>query len=310
MDGEVVEALLPAAGRAGLVFLQGWGEPLCHPDLPGLVRRFKERECLVGTTTNAVLLDEYAVAALVEAGLDVLAVSLAGASPQTNDVLRRGTRLEQVREAVERVRRARARRGSDRPRIHVAYLLLRSGLGEIDDLPDLLGALGAEEAVVSSLTLPRRAELAQEAVLADGPEQFEQLRRRLLAVRDRAAERGVRLSFQVADPAAHPGGCTERPGRAVFVDVTGGVHPCVFCGLPQGAPLVQHHPRAGEVAVPQRTFGNVRGQPLGAVWRGKAYRAFRKHHARRHAPADSPCALCLKRTIVDLEPTPELVPLP
>ena len=49
--------LLPALARARLVYLQGWGEPLLHPDFFNMVALAKQAGCRVGTTTNGMLLD-------------------------------------------------------------------------------------------------------------------------------------------------------------------------------------------------------------------------------------------------------------
>ena len=53
---EVFRRLSRAFDRAGLVFLQGWGEPFLHPQFFDLLRIAKQAGCMVGTTTNASLL--------------------------------------------------------------------------------------------------------------------------------------------------------------------------------------------------------------------------------------------------------------
>ena len=95
---ELFERLIPAFGKTGLVHLQGWGEPLLHPALPDMVAAAKAAGVRVGTTTNGMLLDTVRARALVNAGLDIMAFSLAGTSAAYNDRIRGGTRLDAVLE--------------------------------------------------------------------------------------------------------------------------------------------------------------------------------------------------------------------
>lgn len=70
-----------------LVSMMGHGEPLCHPDLPQMVRYLKEyagdRIGRIDVITNASLLTPEYGKALLDAGLDVLRVSLQGISSQS-----------------------------------------------------------------------------------------------------------------------------------------------------------------------------------------------------------------------------------
>ena len=52
LDPATWRGILPALKRARLVHLQGWGEPLLHPDFFTLVSQAKAVGCQVGTTTN------------------------------------------------------------------------------------------------------------------------------------------------------------------------------------------------------------------------------------------------------------------
>lgn len=41
MPLETFERLMPSLRRASLAYLQGWGEPFLHPDLPAMIRLAK-----------------------------------------------------------------------------------------------------------------------------------------------------------------------------------------------------------------------------------------------------------------------------
>jgi len=56
--------------------LRGWSEPLLNSDIIEIVKIAKKEGCLVGITTNGLLLDELAKD-LVRSGIDLVAVSIA-----------------------------------------------------------------------------------------------------------------------------------------------------------------------------------------------------------------------------------------
>ena len=100
------------------VHLQGWGEPLLHPDLPGMVAAAKAAGCTVGVTTNGDLLSE-ALTWIAEAQVDLVTVSVAGRD-STHARLRDGSRLGEILDAARELVRARRRR---RTHVKLSYLL-------------------------------------------------------------------------------------------------------------------------------------------------------------------------------------------
>ena len=56
MTAKTFERLLPTMANVDLVHLQGWGEPLLHPNFSDLVRRAKTTGCRMGTTFRTPVL--------------------------------------------------------------------------------------------------------------------------------------------------------------------------------------------------------------------------------------------------------------
>ncbi len=300
---ETFEALLPDLARTRYVHLQGWGEPLLHPRFLAMVERLSAAGLRIGTTSNGVLLDRASARALVDAEVEVVALSVAGADAATHDAVRSGAPLAGVIAAAQTLYEARA--GRPYPRIHLAYMLLRSGLSSLDRLPELLREAPVDEIVVSSLSLVTCPELAPEAVLAEDDDELRALRARLDRVATEVERRGARIHWQLIVPSATPRGCPENPGRSVFVDADGQVHPCVLAGLPLEDPL-EAYPWGSSTPQPQVSFGEVGASCLGAVWRSPAARRFR---SRADSTAPPPaCAGCLKRQQLALETEVDLVP--
>ena len=67
------------------------GEPMLHPDLDALIRRIRARGRIAGLITNGYLLSPARIAALNEAGLDYLQISIDNVEP--DDVSKKSLRL-------------------------------------------------------------------------------------------------------------------------------------------------------------------------------------------------------------------------
>jgi len=307
MPMETFERLEPFFASADLIFLQGWGEPLLHPRFWDMARRAHQAGCQVGFTTNGILLNEGNRRALVNSGVDVMGVSVAGATPATNDRFRAGNPLEVVDLRLRRLREEKAEADVRLPEVHVAYLLLAGNVDEIEAMVDRAEAWGASEIVVSHLSLALDASLEEESLLAR-PAEWPRAHERLRAAQRRARDRGLRLAYR--SPASESGhrDCGENVLRSCFVSALGDVSPCVMAnvGLTSDA-AYRFHGR--DVRFDTLTFGNVRDHELPDIWRSHAARTFRLACADQllvgRPGADrcpTPCASCYKLRETPVEP--------
>jgi MoaA/NifB/PqqE/SkfB family radical SAM enzyme len=297
---ELFRRLSPAFGRAGLVYLQGWGEPFTHPQFFDMLHIAKQAGCLVGTTTNATLLTRQSVERLVQEGLDVLGLSLAGVDDR-NDAVRKGTRIAQVLRCAEEVHRARSKYGLERPKIHFAYMLLRSAAADLDRLPAFLAESGAEQTVVSSLSLAVNAEMERETWAAGDAAEYGELRNRLTEVKDQSTRLGVEVHFRMIRAGQQGFHCTENCGRAVVVGSDGEVSPCVMTRIPvvgQNYHYFRERPHLHRNLV----FGDMRQDRLDRIWHRGEYRSFVRAFVRGEGPPS--CRTCLKQFSDNLETVP------
>jgi len=88
------------------VFFGGFGEPLFHPHIIDMVCRAKELGARVELITNGTLLTPELSKQLVMAGIDLLWVSLDGATPQSYADVRLGAELPRVIENIAAFRDA------------------------------------------------------------------------------------------------------------------------------------------------------------------------------------------------------------
>ena len=268
-----------------------------HPEFFEMLQIAKDAGCIVGTTTNGTLVSREFIEKMVRQGLDVIGFSLAGVD-EKNDKIREGTRIKKVLECIEEIHRAKDKFGADNPQIHIAYMLLRSGLDDLKKLPEFLGNTGAAQVVVSSLSYVVSPEMKTESNLASGEEEYSELKDRLVEVRGNAENQGADLYYHIVSPVKNNFSCSENIPRAVVLGSGGSLSPCVMNQIPvQGE---NFHYVNGEKHLQQNlSFGNVQNESLRTIWHRKEYQ--KVIHKFRNCEAPSFCQNCLKRTIDNLE---------
>lgn len=293
---ETFKALLPAFSKARLIYLQGWGEPLLHPKLFEMLEMVKKQGCMAGLTSNANLLTTDRLKRLVDGGLDFLSLSTAGID-QKNDMIRKGTRLSKVLKTIEEVNRIKSVAGSSSPKVHLAYMLLRSGLDNLEGMPGFFNASGVDQVVISGLTLAFTPQMEKEMYLADSETGFRNLKEKLLAMKNRVDEPD-KIYFHLYNPYQSPGQCSENIHRATFMNVDGYIKPCVctdFLGFHKDARM---YFQGKAYPLPDLAFGNIRKTPLRDIWHEKDYSSFRKMFFT--PKINQPCRHCAKRFIDEL----------
>jgi MoaA/NifB/PqqE/SkfB family radical SAM enzyme len=266
------QLLLPELRRKQMVYLQGWGEPFLHPEFFSLVALAKQTGCRVGTTTNGMCLDIRNIYSLVTSGLDVIAFSLAGLG-ERNDTARCGTSFQKVLDTIEHLNRVKAQFGSARPEINLAYLLLRSGLPDLENLPRALWGLGLSQVVISTLDFVPTRELAGEILPASEAEEAE-LRLLLEEVVRLGRHYSLEIHYSLRPVRQRPLICPERVDRALVISADGEVSPCVFTNLPVSG--VNYLADGEEIPYRHLVFGKIKEQSLEAIWRQPAYANFRR----------------------------------
>jgi MoaA/NifB/PqqE/SkfB family radical SAM enzyme len=284
-----IQRLLPAFARASLVFLQGWGEPFLHPDFFSMASMAKRAGCMVGTTTNGMLLDADKLLQLVRMGIDLVAFSLAGVD-EKNDAVRRGTSLKKVLEAIQALNRLKEEMGSDTPAIHLAYMLLSSGLKDLDKLPAMLQGSGVSQVVINTLDFVASKDLELEAIRPRDIREYEDMHSQLEELVRLGKRHGFIIHHQLKNFEKRRLTCTENVQQALVVSADGQVSPCVFTNLPVSE--VNFVKNNLEYLYSPLFFGNVNERSLESVWGEKPYKTFRRSfYTGKLAPS---CRLCSK----------------
>ncbi len=308
---ETFERIAVAFGKTKWVHLQGWGEPLLHRRILDMIALAKGAGCRVSFTTNATRLTLKAGERLLDLGLDILAVSIAGATPGTHEAIRVGSNFEKLLENLQRFRALRAQRKTDKPKVEILFLMTRTNLAELPAAVELAAKLGADELVATNLDYVIAPPLDELRAYAFSPP-ARAYREVMEEARVLAQRAGIGFRSYPLEP-GEMAVCDLNPLKILFISADGWVSPCVYTALTGQAEI----PRFFDdrpVQIPPVRFGNVNEHDLMEIWESPAYRAFRRQFAERllgktkmafsvvggervsaeEAPAPEPCRTCPK----------------
>lgn len=275
---DVFLRLAPALRRVKFVHLQGWGEPLLHPRLFDMIEMAKDAGCRVGFTTNGTLLRPAAAERLLDLDLDLLAVSIAGATPATHAAIRVGSDLSQILTHVRGLLDLRARRASLRPKVEIFFLMTKTNLAELPAAASLAASLGADELVATNLDyVPAFAQDDLKAFASAS--RRETFARAVEEARRAAKAAGIAFRAYPLDP-EEVAVCEANPLKNLFVSSDGWVSPCTYMGL-AGQTEIPRVAGGQLLPVPRLRFGDVRERDLLEIWNAPAYEAFRQQFAAR-----------------------------
>lgn len=271
--------IAPYLARFDLVYLQGWGEPLLHPQLWEMVRLAKAAGCQVGFTTCGNLLDESNNARVLDEGIDILSVSFAGASQTVHESLRIGSNYQKLVANVEALAQRRTRANNRTLQLEFHFLMTRANLHELPAFVRLVAAWGADQVVATNLTYTPTPETDALRVFAETPHSGNQA---LVVASEREAQR-LNLQFRVYPLTLDRNTleCDARPTEFAFINHLGKVAPCVYLGMP----VRQNVPRffqGKDQAVTPVNFGDVSddlNQVMQSATRAKFVSPFRARTA-------------------------------
>ena len=288
------------------IFLGGLGEPLSHPHIVEMINELKLAGSYVELITNGTLLKEDLSKQLIHAGLDMLWVSLDGATPESYKDVRLGAALPEVISNLQQFRRIRYAPlmgfgGLDlllKPQLGIVFVAMKRNIKDLPAAFSLASCLGSLHFLVTNV-LPYTREMEDEILYARAISDAIYTSAPLLRSLDfpkmdvspdtrEAVWHAMRgdhyLSFSGA-------GFGERNNRCPFVEKgslairwDGDVSPCLALLHDHRAYLHKY-----ERAVKRHVVGNVSAQSLGDIWNEPDYLTFRRRVQEFNF---SPCVRC------------------
>lgn len=151
-DMDVFRSFEPLMDTIEEVTLMGWGEPTIHPNFLEMLEIINRHSARKYFCTNGMNLKKIRDA-IFDYNVDVFAVSLDGATDETNGRIRRGSKIDVITEDLKDIVRIKKERGLQYPWINFVFCAMRSNLHELPDLVRLAAEIGIEEVKVVYLTV-------------------------------------------------------------------------------------------------------------------------------------------------------------
>jgi MoaA/NifB/PqqE/SkfB family radical SAM enzyme len=289
---------LTALDELPTVYFGGIGEPLSHRKVSSWVARAHALGARTELITNGMLLNASMARELIDAGLDLLWVSIDGASPESYADVRLGAELEHVVANVARFSKLRKVSHHPRPELGIAFVAMKRNIADLPAVLQLGLKLGARHFSVSNV-LPVTPELQAEVLYARARNDlayinsasvphlslpkmdFNELTRAALF---QAFQAGYNVSLAGHNWAAASNVCNYIEGGTMSVAWTGDVSPCwplmhTHISYLHGKPRLNH----------RHVIGNVRERQLADLWLDPDYVAYRQ---RIQSFAFAPCTFC------------------
>jgi len=265
-----------------LIHIQGWGEPFLHPNLLDMIKIAKNCGFIVGTTTSGMSFKPEFLQKLVESKIDILAFSLAGFQKR-NDLIRTGTEYKKILEIIERILKIKENLNVSTPRIHIAYMWLRSNYEDLKQVLSDLKLLDISQVVIHTLSFVTKEELEKEVIYPE-PAILDFIKE----VNSIYSSDKHWIYFYLPKVGMPPSTCPENIEHACFITADGKVAPCVFHQIPVTEPVPYFFTGKKLMYLPS-DFGSIIKEDIYTLWGKRDYKSFRKNFLSHYL-----CSNCYK----------------
>jgi MoaA/NifB/PqqE/SkfB family radical SAM enzyme len=295
--GSIIESLRSFSPPPKVIF-GGFGEPLSHPSIVDMVAAVKELNAPVELITNATLLTRDLSRNIIEAGLDVLWVSLDAATTEVYGDVRLGAILPQVISNVACFRAMQRPANPASLHIGIVFVAMKRTIADLPAVMRLGRQLGADRFMLTNI-LPYSQELTSEVLyeraLSEPPTlpspMVPQLNFTRIDINEetQAALSKIMSSTRVVQSMQINGGdmsnsCPFIMNGSTAVCWDGSISPCL--------PLLHSHTAyiyERKRFSRRHVIGTINSSTLKDVWDSPDYRLFRE---RVHTFDFSPCVYC------------------
>jgi MoaA/NifB/PqqE/SkfB family radical SAM enzyme len=170
---EHLRQLSPYFKDVEAVVLEGWGESLLYPHLVEAIGLVKGAGARAGFVTSGWGLTRDYIEDLLNARIDFMGFSLAGATAGTHNAIRVNSEFPALLRAMEDLVKAKRDRHQEVPRLHIVFLMVRDNMREVVPLIDLAAETGITEVVPINLIQVTSAWQDGERVFMQGEEEYE-----------------------------------------------------------------------------------------------------------------------------------------
>jgi MoaA/NifB/PqqE/SkfB family radical SAM enzyme len=280
------------------VYFGGIGEPLFNPKTIDWIAEMKALGSKVELISNGTTLTEKKTRQLIDAGLDMLWVSIDGASAQTYADVRLGAELPKIIENVSRVRRMRKGGHFPQPDLGFAFLAMQRNIADLPEVIRLGISLGVKHFSVSNVQ-PATEQMQVERLYTRTMRNIAYLPSSVLprltlpkidfnemtqAALTTAFNSGCNVSFAGNNWGGANDTCSFVESGTMSIAWNGDVSPCW--------PLMHTHTsylHGKQRLNKKHVIGNVSNTPLEDIWLDENFLAYRE---KLHNFSFAPCTFC------------------
>lgn len=143
------------------IFFGGFGEPLANAEIFKMIRGASRQGAWTEMITNGILLGKETAEEIVDSGLNILWVSIDGATPEHYMDIRLGDELPHILENLANLRYLRLRTGKKFPKLGIAFVAMKRNLSDLPKVIEIGRNLGIRKYSITNL-LPYTEALEKE----------------------------------------------------------------------------------------------------------------------------------------------------
>jgi len=153
LDWNIFWRVKPFFKFAERIVFSGFGEPLLHPEFLSMLREIKRSGNFVYFFTNGVLLTERMANGIVQAGTDLICISMGGATRETYKKIRGIDAFETVVDNIRQIRELKKKAKKKKPHLSFNIVAMTSILPELESIVNLAHELNVETIYLPNLVV-------------------------------------------------------------------------------------------------------------------------------------------------------------
>jgi MoaA/NifB/PqqE/SkfB family radical SAM enzyme len=262
------------------IHLQGWGEPLLHPEINRMIQTAKAADCKTSLTTNGVLLTEDVSHDFVEKKLDTIVISIAGATNKTHEAIRCGSHFERIIDNIHTLTQLKLRMKSKIPRIVLSFLMTKANIKELPQAVVLAKDIGSAEMVATNVDyIPGKYQDDMKVFSCkEADSEYKEIIEKALRTAKKVKNILRVYPLEMEEFIM----CEMNPLKIVYLSHDGCVSPCVYVNLPMKG-LIPRIFCGNYHEIQKQCFGNSGEDNFIEIWERTEYKNFRESYVKRMA---------------------------
>ena len=249
--------------------LTGIGESFSNPDFMKMVEYVSQKQKpIIELVDNFFLLDKNKAEKIIDLGVDIIFVSMCGATAKTCNRIMKNSSFEKVLKNIKDFVKTKKEKESQTPLLNFHYILTKDNMNEALSFLDLVNSLKVE--VFEVLYTPLLHGFSQIKEQEINSKELEKLKTK---IKNRAQKVGLNVAFNESAMMPKPLISTCANWLMPFVFASGEVVPC--CTMNEA------NARAKQKAL---SMGNIFKKSFKDIWLGKKYQNFRKNIRKGKVP--------------------------